>query len=80
MKIVQWPLVLPVVQAFKLLTNQIKWVTTRNGQAPIVTTQITINNPAPVQAPTVQVPYVPVAQAPIVQVPYGQAPPPPYKY
>ena len=54
--------------------------TTRNGQAPIVTTQITINNPAPVQAPTVQVPYVPVAQAPIVQVPYGQAPPPPYKY
>ena len=54
--------------------------TTRNGQAPIVTTQITINNPAPVQAPTIQVPYVPVAQAPIVQVPYGQAPPPPYKY
>ena len=54
--------------------------TTSNGQAPIVTTQITINNPAPVQAPTVQVPYVPVAQAPIVQVPYGQAPPPPYKY
>ena len=54
--------------------------TTRNGQAPNVTTQITINKPAPVQAPTIQVPYVPVEQAPIVQVPYGQAPPPPYKY
>ena len=47
--------------------------TTRNGQAPIVTTQITINNPAPVQVQTVQAPYCPDPRDTYVQVPVAQA-------
>ena len=52
--------------------------TTRNDQAPIVTTQVTINNPAPVQVPTVQAPrpkapYCPDPRDTYVQVPVAQA-------
>ena len=45
-----------------------------NDQAPIVTTQVTINNPALVQAaPTVQAPYCPDPRDTYVQVPVAQA-------
>ena len=46
---------------------------TRNDQAPIVTTQVTINNPTPVQVPTVQAPYCPDPRDTYVQVPVAQA-------